>query len=38
MGSANIKVAKDFRIELLYTVPKETEGSWVMMCRDPAAP
>jgi putative heme-binding domain-containing protein len=32
---ANIKVAKDFKIELLYTVPRETEGSWVAMCLDP---
>jgi len=36
-GSAagNLKVAKDFKVELLYTVPKETEGSWVAMCVDP---
>ena len=35
MGGANIKVAKDFKIEVLYTVPKETQGSWVAMCLDP---
>jgi len=35
VGGANIKVAKDFKIELLYTVPKETQGSWVAMCLDP---
>lgn len=35
VGGASIKVAKDFKIELLYTVPKETEGSWVAMCVDP---
>jgi putative heme-binding domain-containing protein len=35
IGGANIKVAKDFKIELLYTVPRETEGSWVAMCLDP---
>jgi putative heme-binding domain-containing protein len=29
-----IKIAKDFRAELLYTVPKEQEGSWVAMCLD----
>jgi hypothetical protein len=29
-----IKIAKDFRVELLYTVPKEQEGSWVAMCLD----
>jgi putative heme-binding domain-containing protein len=36
-GSAagQLKVAKDFQAELLYTVPKETEGSWVAMCVDP---
>ena len=34
VGGANIKVAKDFKIELLYTVPRETEGSWVAMCVD----
>ena len=31
-GGAAIKVAKDFKIELLYTVPRETQGSWVAMC------
>jgi len=35
VGGANINVAKDFKIELLYTVPRETEGSWVAMCLDP---
>ncbi|MBI3417154.1 MAG: DUF1080 domain-containing protein, partial [Verrucomicrobia bacterium] len=35
IGGANIKVAKDFKIEMLYTVPKETQGSWVTMCLDP---
>jgi putative heme-binding domain-containing protein len=33
-GSA-LKVAKDFKAELLYSVPKETQGSWVNMCVDP---
>ena len=32
---ANLKVAKDFRVELLYSVPKEQEGSWVNLCVDP---
>lgn len=32
---AALKVAKDFRVELLYTVPKDQEGSWVAMCTDP---
>lgn len=29
-----IKVAKDFRVELLYSVPRN-QGSWVSMCLDP---
>ncbi|MGH7972646.1 MAG: PQQ-dependent sugar dehydrogenase, partial [Limisphaerales bacterium] len=35
LGVANITVAKGFKIELLYTVPRKTEGSWVSMCIDP---
>lgn len=35
LNVANIRVAKDFKIELLYTVPRKTEGSWVSMCIDP---
>ena len=31
---ASLKVAKDFKVELLYTVPKGVEGSWVAMCVD----
>lgn len=34
-AAGQLKVAKDFQAELLYTVPKETEGSWVAMCVDP---
>jgi putative heme-binding domain-containing protein len=30
-----LKVAKDFKAELLYSVPKDTEGSWVNLCHDP---
>jgi putative heme-binding domain-containing protein len=29
-----IKVMKDFKVELLYSVPIETQGSWVAMCVD----
>ena len=29
------KVAKGFKVELLYTVPKDTQGSWVNMAVDP---
>src|SRR6266404_2008771 len=35
IATANLKVAKDFKAELLYNVPKDTEGSWVAMCVDP---
>ena len=34
LGVANIKIAKDFKIELLYTVPRKEQGSWVAMCID----
>ena len=34
-AAGNLKVAKDFKVELLYTVPKDIEGSWVAMCVDP---
>ncbi len=30
-----IKVKKDFKVELLYSVPRETQGSWVSLCVDP---
>ena len=30
-----LKVMKDFKAELLYSVPKNLEGSWVNMCVDP---
>lgn len=30
-----IKVKKDFKVELLYSVPRQTQGSWVNMCVDP---
>src|SRR6266851_6022256 len=30
-----LKVLKGFRAELLYSVPKERQGSWVNMCVDP---
>ena len=31
----SLKVAKDFKVELLHTVPKDQQGSWVSMCTDP---
>jgi putative heme-binding domain-containing protein len=30
-----LKIAKDFKAELLYSVPKEVQGSWVNLCVDP---
>jgi putative heme-binding domain-containing protein len=30
-----LKVLKGFRAELIYSVPKEQQGSWVNMCVDP---
>jgi putative heme-binding domain-containing protein len=32
---ATMKVAKGFKVELLYSVPKNQQGSWVSMCVDP---
>lgn len=29
-----IKVAKGFKVELLYSVPSETQGSWINLCTD----
>jgi putative heme-binding domain-containing protein len=33
--AARIKAPKGFRVELLYSVPKDTQGSWVNMAVDP---
>ena len=30
----NIKAADGFKVELLYSVPKPAQGSWVAMCHD----
>lgn len=30
-----VRIAKDFKVELLYNVPKNQQGSWVSMCVDP---
>lgn len=32
---SDLKIAKGFNVELLYSVPKEEQGSWVNMCVDP---
>jgi len=34
-GSQTVTVPKDFKLELLYSVPGATEGSWIAMCVDP---
>jgi putative heme-binding domain-containing protein len=34
-SAESLKVMKDFKAELLYSVPKEKEGSWVNLCVDP---
>jgi putative heme-binding domain-containing protein len=31
----SLTIKKDFKAELLYSVPKEVEGSWVNLCVDP---
>jgi putative heme-binding domain-containing protein len=33
--AAALKVARDFKADLLYSVPKESQGSWVNMTVDP---
>ncbi|HEX4608930.1 MAG TPA: c-type cytochrome, partial [Urbifossiella sp.] len=32
---ATMKVAKGFQVELIYSVPQATQGSWVSLCVDP---
>src|SRR5687767_10815567 len=32
---SRIKAAKDFQVELLYSVPGGDQGSWVALCADP---
>lgn len=34
-AAANLRVAKDFKAEQIYNVPKDKQGSWVAMCMDP---
>ncbi len=31
----SLKVKKDFKVELLYSVPRDKHGSWVNLCVDP---
>ena len=35
LDPADITVAEGFKVELLYTVPKEEQGSWVSLTTDP---
>ena len=32
---ANVRIAKGFQLDLIYTVPRRTQGSWVALCTDP---
>lgn len=34
-SAESLKVMKGFKVERLYTVPREQQGSWVNMCVDP---
>ena len=34
-AASNLKAPKDFKVELLYSVPREQQGSWVVLCVDP---
>jgi putative heme-binding domain-containing protein len=34
-SAESLKVLKGFKAELLYSVPKDSQGSWVSMCTDP---
>ncbi|MAG58970.1 MAG: heme-binding protein [Planctomycetes bacterium] len=34
-GSERLKIAEGFKIDLIYSPDKKTEGSWVAMCVDP---
>ena len=33
--AGQVRIAKGFKVELLYNVPKDDQGSWVSMCVDP---
>jgi putative heme-binding domain-containing protein len=34
-AAGNVRVAPGFRLDLLYLVPKQAQGSWVALCVDP---
>jgi putative heme-binding domain-containing protein len=34
-AAGNVRVAKGFKLDLIYSVPRATQGSWVALCVDP---
>jgi putative heme-binding domain-containing protein len=34
-AAGNVRIAKGFKIDLIYSVPSRTQGSWVALCVDP---
>lgn len=34
-AAGNLRVAKGFKLDQIYSVPKKTQGSWVALCVDP---
>jgi putative heme-binding domain-containing protein len=35
VAAANVRVAPGFKLDQIYSVPKQTQGSWVALCTDP---
>ena len=35
VAAANVRIANGFKIDMLYSVPRQTQGSWVALCTDP---
>lgn len=35
-NTSELEVAKDFKVDKLYTVPNNTQGSWVAICTEPS--
>ncbi len=34
-AAGNVRVANGFKLDMLYLVPRDTQGSWVALCTDP---
>src|SRR4051812_7160091 len=34
-GVGGVRVPKDFKLDMVYLVPRKTQGSWVAMCFEP---